>query len=95
MSFGHVSNFQLASGYRSSHAYSMLESHVVSFLSDFNGGVRYLSLTGEDDDRRADLEFKYYYIVDQLVYYSTVKTGENFFQLASLLFWYVVFSLLM
>jgi hypothetical protein len=67
----------------------------VSFLSDFNGGVRYLSLTGEDDDRRADLEFKYYYIVDQLVYYSTVKTGENFFQLASLLFWYVVFSLLM
>ncbi|GAB5587420.1 hypothetical protein Unana1_02320 [Umbelopsis nana] len=87
MSFGHVSNFQLASGYRSSHAYSMLESHVVSFLNDFNGGMRYLSAIGEDGDRRADLEFKYYYIVDQLVYYSTVKTGENFFQLASLLFW--------
>ncbi|KAI8577331.1 hypothetical protein K450DRAFT_252656 [Umbelopsis ramanniana AG] len=86
MSFGHVSNFQLASGYRSSHAYSMLESHVVSFLKDFNAGMRYLSTFSEDDDRRAELEFKYYYIVDQLVYYSTVKTGENFFQLASLLF---------
>lgn len=86
MSFGHVSNFQLASGYRSSHAYSMLESHIVSFLSDFNGSMRYLSTFDEDGDRRGDLEFKYYYIVDQLVYYSTVKTGGNFFQLASLLF---------
>ncbi|KAF9158461.1 hypothetical protein DFQ26_007629, partial [Actinomortierella ambigua] len=33
-----------------------------------------------------DLEFQYLYVVDQLVYYSTIKTGENFFQLASLLF---------
>ncbi|KAF9585974.1 hypothetical protein BGW38_010705 [Lunasporangiospora selenospora] len=33
-----------------------------------------------------DLEFQYHYVVDQLVYYSTIKTGENFFQLAGLLF---------
>ncbi|RUS31123.1 hypothetical protein BC938DRAFT_478418 [Jimgerdemannia flammicorona] len=93
ISFGHISNFQLASGYRSSWAYSMLENHVVRFLSDFNGNIRAFSAADGNDNelqvvsqKLADLEFQYYYIVDQLVYYSTVKTGENFFQLASLLF---------
>lgn len=40
----------------------------------------------EQQRKLIDLEFQYHYVVDQLVYYSTIKTGENFFQLASLLF---------
>ncbi|KAF9920409.1 hypothetical protein FBU30_009776 [Linnemannia zychae] len=40
----------------------------------------------ETQRKLIDLEFQYHYVVDQLVYYSTIKTGENFFQLASLLF---------
>ncbi|KAF9200015.1 hypothetical protein BGZ49_009783, partial [Haplosporangium sp. Z 27] len=40
----------------------------------------------ETQRKLIDLEFQYRYVVDQLVYYSTIKTGENFFQLASLLF---------
>lgn len=36
-----------------------------------------------------DLEFQYFFIVDQLVYYATIKTGENWFQLAGLLFGFV------
>ncbi|KAI8596918.1 hypothetical protein EDD21DRAFT_233079 [Dissophora ornata] len=47
----------------------------------------YQSAEAQETQRRLiDLEFKYRYVVDQLVYYSTIKTGENFFQLASLLF---------
>jgi hypothetical protein len=40
----------------------------------------------ENQRKLIDLEFQYRYVVDQLVYYSTIKTSENFFQLASLLF---------
>lgn len=47
----------------------------------------YLSPEQQESQRKLiDLEFQYHYVVDQLVYYSTIKTGENFFQLASLLF---------
>ncbi|KAF9435384.1 hypothetical protein BGZ76_006407 [Entomortierella beljakovae] len=47
----------------------------------------YQSPEAQETQRKLiDLEFKYRYVVDQLVYYSTIKTGENFFQLASLLF---------
>ncbi|KAF9189592.1 hypothetical protein BGZ50_000692 [Haplosporangium sp. Z 11] len=47
----------------------------------------YQSLEAQENQRKLiDLEFQYHYVVDQLVYYSTIKTGENFFQLASLLF---------
>ncbi|KAF9935756.1 hypothetical protein BGZ67_003136 [Mortierella alpina] len=47
----------------------------------------YLSPEAQEAQRKLiDLEFQYHYVVDQLVYYSTIKTGENFFQLASLLF---------
>ncbi|KAG0051774.1 hypothetical protein BGZ83_003300 [Gryganskiella cystojenkinii] len=47
----------------------------------------YLSAEQQESQRKLiDLEFQYHYVVDQLVYYSTIKTGENFFQLASLLF---------
>ncbi|KAG0354586.1 hypothetical protein BG005_006346 [Podila minutissima] len=47
----------------------------------------YQSAEAQEQQRKLiDLEFQYHYVVDQLVYYSTIKTGENFFQLASLLF---------
>lgn len=47
----------------------------------------YQSVEAQETQRKLiDLEFQYHYVVDQLVYYSTIKTGENFFQLASLLF---------
>ncbi|ORZ29119.1 hypothetical protein BCR41DRAFT_382971 [Lobosporangium transversale] len=47
----------------------------------------YQSTEAQETQRKLiDLEFQYRYVVDQLVYYSTIKTGENFFQLASLLF---------
>ncbi|KAF9103246.1 hypothetical protein BGX29_003628 [Mortierella sp. GBA35] len=47
----------------------------------------YQSAEAQETQRKLiDLEFQYHYVVDQLVYYSTIKTGENFFQLASLLF---------
>ncbi|KAF9115028.1 hypothetical protein BGX27_009146 [Mortierella sp. AM989] len=47
----------------------------------------YQSPEAQETQRKLiDLEFQYRYVVDQLVYYSTIKTGENFFQLASLLF---------
>lgn len=47
----------------------------------------YQSPEAQEQQRKLiDLEFQYHYVVDQLVYYSTIKTGENFFQLASLLF---------
>ncbi|KAI1312273.1 hypothetical protein EDD11_002992 [Mortierella claussenii] len=47
----------------------------------------YQSVEAQETQRKLiDLEFQYRYVVDQLVYYSTIKTGENFFQLASLLF---------
>ncbi|KAG0328401.1 hypothetical protein BGZ99_005416 [Dissophora globulifera] len=47
----------------------------------------YPSAEAQETQRKLiDLEFQYRYVVDQLVYYSTIKTGENFFQLASLLF---------
>lgn len=47
----------------------------------------FLSPEQQESQRKLiDLEFQYHYVVDQLVYYSTIKTGENFFQLASLLF---------
>jgi len=90
MSFGHLSDFQMASGYRVSYAYDILESHVVSFLGEFNAHIRFL-WTADPNEIEAkrklvDLKFRYYYIVDQLIYYSTVKTGEKFFQLATLLF---------
>ncbi|CAG8445677.1 3690_t:CDS:10 [Ambispora leptoticha] len=91
ISFGHISNFQLASGYRSSYAFGMLENHTVCFLSDFNSNTPMFELLLTTDDKElkrkmVDLEFHYFYIVDQLVYYATIKTGENWFQLASLLF---------
>ncbi|KAF9971794.1 hypothetical protein BGZ73_005157 [Actinomortierella ambigua] len=44
------------------------------------------SYMSDTQRKLVDLEFQYQYVVDQLVYYSTIKTGENFFQLASLLF---------
>ncbi|CAG8447057.1 5601_t:CDS:2 [Ambispora gerdemannii] len=91
ISFGHISNFQLASGYRSSYAFGMLENHTVCFLSDYNSNTYLFELLLTTDDKElkrkmVDLEFHYFYIVDQLVYYATIKTGENWFQLASLLF---------
>ncbi|KAF9429715.1 hypothetical protein BGZ94_009742 [Podila epigama] len=47
----------------------------------------YQTVEAQETQRKLiDLEFQYHYVVDQLVYYSTIKTGENFFQLASLLF---------
>ncbi|KAG0344399.1 hypothetical protein BG004_004500 [Podila humilis] len=48
---------------------------------------QYQSAEAQETQRKLiDLEFQYHYVVDQLVYYSTIKTGENFFQLAGLLF---------
>ncbi|KAL1925437.1 uncharacterized protein VTP21DRAFT_320 [Calcarisporiella thermophila] len=88
ISFGQTSHFQMSSGYKSSYAFSMLENHVVYFLGDFNMNATLL-LTQEDEmtqKKIADLEFQYHFIVDQLVYYGTIKTGENFIQLACLLF---------
>lgn len=47
----------------------------------------YSSPEAQESQRKlVDLVFQYRYVVDQLVYYSTIKTSENFFQLASLLF---------
>ncbi|RHZ71084.1 hypothetical protein Glove_262g53 [Diversispora epigaea] len=91
ISFGYCSNFQLASGYKTSYAFSILENHAVRFLSEFNRSIRLFSLleTSKDEEvnkKIADLEFQYFFIVDQLVYYATIKSGENWFQLASLLF---------
>ncbi|KAG9297531.1 hypothetical protein G9A89_001471 [Geosiphon pyriformis] len=91
ISFGYISNFQLASGYRSSYAFGMLENHTVRFLSDFNSNTHLFDIFPNLNDeeikgKMIDLEFHYFYIVDQLVYYATIKTGENWFQLASLLF---------
>ncbi|CAG8447699.1 8569_t:CDS:10 [Diversispora eburnea] len=91
ISFGYCSNFQLASGYKTSYAFSILENHAVRFLSEFNRSIRLFSLleTNKDEEvnkKMADLEFQYFFIVDQLVYYATIKSGENWFQLASLLF---------
>ncbi|CAG8555592.1 22363_t:CDS:2, partial [Racocetra persica] len=91
ISFGYFKNFQLTSGYKASYAFGVLENRAVNFLNDFNRNSQNLSLLGtcNDEDfkkKMLDLEFQYFYIVDQLVYYSTIKTGENWFQLASLLF---------
>ncbi|CAG8457039.1 15393_t:CDS:2, partial [Dentiscutata heterogama] len=91
ISFGYFTNFQLASGYKASYAFGVLENRTVHFLNNFNRNSQNLPLldTCNDEDfkkKMLDLEFQYYYIVDQLVYYSTIKTEENWFQLASLLF---------
>ncbi|CAG8756053.1 13082_t:CDS:2, partial [Funneliformis caledonium] len=89
ISFGHISSFQLASGYKSSYTYSILENHTVRFLSNFNSNTQLFATAetnDEDKKKMVDLEFQYLYIVDQLVYYATIKSGENWLQLASLLF---------
>ncbi|GES89175.1 hypothetical protein GLOIN_2v1769365 [Rhizophagus clarus] len=88
MSFGHISKFQFASGYKTSYTYSILENHTVRFLSNFNNNARLFDLVENNEDKKkiTDLEIQYLYIVDQLVYYATIKSGENWFQLASLLF---------
>ncbi|KAF0517022.1 peroxisomal membrane protein mpv17 [Gigaspora margarita] len=91
ISFGYFTDFQLASGYKASYAFGVLEYRTVHFLNNFNRNSHNFSLpdTCNDEDFKKmmrDIEFQYYYIVDQLVYYSTIKTGENWFQLASLLF---------
>ncbi|CAG8733005.1 13142_t:CDS:2, partial [Acaulospora morrowiae] len=91
ISFGYISNFQLASGYKVSYAFSMLENHTVRFLSDFNQNIHLFVPSETPNDEQTnkkivDLRFQYYFIVDQLVYYATIKTSENWFQLASLLF---------
>jgi hypothetical protein len=40
------------------------------------------------------LNFQLIYIVDQLIYYGTREyTGETYFQLATLLFWYVLYRM--
>ncbi|CAJ0650018.1 4891_t:CDS:10 [Entrophospora sp. SA101] len=72
ISFGYISNFQLASGYKVSYAFSVLENHTVCFLSDFNRNIQLFDLLKQKPD--------------ELVYYATIKTGENWFQLAGLLF---------
>ncbi|RIA92609.1 hypothetical protein C1645_820444 [Glomus cerebriforme] len=88
ISFGHISNFQFSSGYKSSYTYSILENYTVRFLSNFNNNTHVFDSaeTNEDKKKITDLEIQYLYIVDQLVYYATIKSGENWFQLASLLF---------
>ncbi|PKC72861.1 hypothetical protein RhiirA1_411279 [Rhizophagus irregularis] len=88
MSFGYISKFQFASGYKSSYTYSVLENHTVRFLSNFNSNAQLFDLVEDNEDKKkiTDLEIQYLYIVDQLVYYATIKSGENWFQLASLLF---------
>ncbi|KAG0226486.1 hypothetical protein BGW41_004197 [Actinomortierella wolfii] len=50
------------------------------------GEVDHHGYLSDTQRKLIDLEFQYQYVVDQLVFYSTIKTGENFFQLASLLF---------
>ncbi|OZJ05554.1 hypothetical protein BZG36_01690 [Bifiguratus adelaidae] len=89
LSFGHIANFQLAYGYRTSFAYNILEDHIVKFLTEFSSNKIVLAMSDLDESAKSilhELKFRYHYIVDQLVYHSTVRTGETFLQLANLLF---------
>ncbi|CAG8474285.1 10773_t:CDS:2 [Acaulospora colombiana] len=78
--------FQLP-GYKVSYAFSTLENHTVRFLSDFNQNTDLFERPEDPKDEQAnkkmvDLRFQYFFIIDQLVYYATIKTSENWFQLA-------------
>jgi len=57
-------------------------------LSNFNSDAQLFDLVEDNEDKKkiTDLEIQYLYIVDQLVYYAAIKSGGNWFQLASLLF---------
>ncbi|KAI8808501.1 hypothetical protein BJ742DRAFT_709657 [Cladochytrium replicatum] len=83
LSFGHLLQFQSASGTK--HSLEVLEHQIVDLLKDFYSS-RAADL-GSDSKDVMDLYFRYIYIIDQIVHFGTREhASENYHHLANLLF---------
>lgn len=90
LSLGYLSAFQTGSG--SKVSYNILESHTVRLIRDIHANAPFVfaspEVSSNGDKAMVDtLSFQYLYIVDQLIFYGTrEQAGENYLQLANLLF---------
>ncbi|TPX32047.1 nucleoside-diphosphate kinase [Synchytrium microbalum] len=101
LSFGHIRDFEMASG--SKRAFSTIEQHVANFLRYATKDSSLLSvnevedqLVGSQHTTAQDLHFLYIYVVDQLIHFGTREhASEAYMRLAHLLFSGPVVTLLL
>ncbi|KAJ3076202.1 hypothetical protein HDU98_005086 [Podochytrium sp. JEL0797] len=93
LSFGHLTQFQVATGSR--HSYIVLEGQIIRLLREINANESVFNVlvdasteanNHQGNEKAAELYFRYMHIVEDLIYFGTREQAADYLQLAGLLF---------
>ncbi|KAI9329352.1 hypothetical protein BDR26DRAFT_729799 [Obelidium mucronatum] len=87
LSFGHLTQFQVATGSR--HSYIVLEGQIIRLLREINANDTVFNVlvdVSTEANNAAEIYFRYMHIVEDLIYFGTREQAADYLQLAGLLF---------